>query len=107
MATKLVPKGFVINSSSVASVKTPNQSQTGCTLVIQGQAWDTGTFSPSPLISTTSYTSNNTVTLNAGPTITGDGSNVVCLYFLSNALSGQLVHGTNAVSGARITLFRN
>jgi hypothetical protein len=104
--TKVIPKGFEINTSSTVIVYTPDQPILNCSLVLQGQSATLGsTISPAQIITlTTTYTSNSP----ASPTgtIIGDGINMVCLYFKSALLSGQLRHGINAVAGAKITMFR-
>ena len=104
--TKVIPKGFEINTSSTVTVYTPDQSALNCDLILFGQSANLASASSQvQLINTTTYTSNSPASIASG-SIIGNGKNMVCLYFKSGLLSGRLRHGTNAVASAKITMFR-
>jgi len=102
-AQKVVPKGFVIGGSSYVTVFTPAASQTGTTIYVSGQAVDiSSTAILDLLLSSTTFSTNLPTLLNGGGNVTGDGKNIVTLYWAA----GGALTTANSPSGAVITMQR-
>ena len=102
-AQKIVPKGFAITPDSTIIVHTGGGiTISNTTLFVSGQRLNQGTAILLNLFNSTTYATNAAAVLGNADTITGDGLNIVTIYFdarvpLTNA---------NSVSGAIITMSR-
>jgi len=103
VAQKIVPKGFIIDGTSIIHLYTPSGTILNTTCYVSGQGVSIGSINIlDKLLSTTTFSTNSDVTLNGRGNIIGDGLKMVTIYWDA----GTALTTGNGLAGALITMKR-
>ena len=103
VAQKIVPKGFIIDGTSIIHLYTPSGTISSTTCYVSGQGVGIGsTDILDKLLSSAIFSTNSDVTLNGRGNIIGDGLKMVTIYWDA----GTALTTGNGLAGALITMKR-